>query len=60
MENLIIKRIRNSTYNETNVIYNSAGKELTRESNLNKRIRYGNKTYLYNGKKYNVLKWERI
>ena len=60
MESLIIKRIRNSTYNETNIVCDESGKEITRESNVNKRIRYGNKTYLYNGKKYNVLKWERI
>ena len=57
MENLIIKRQRFNTYHEVNIVCNSVGKEVTRESNVNKRIRYGNKTYLYNG---NVLKWERI
>ena len=60
MEQLIIKRIRNGTYNETNIVCTESGKEITRESNINKRIRYGNKTYLYKGKKYNVLKWERV
>ena len=60
MENLIIKRQRFNTYHEVNIVCNSVGEEITRESNVNKRIRYGNKTYLYNGKKYNVLKWERI
>lgn len=60
MQNLIIKRIRKSTYNEINVVCDSAGKEITRESNINKRIRYGNKTYIFKGKKYDVLKWERI
>ena len=60
MESLIIKRQRFNTYHEVNIVCNSAGKEITRESNVNKRIRYGNKTYLYNGKKCNVLKWERV
>ena len=60
MENLIIKRQRFNTYHEVNIVCNSVGKEITRESNVNKRIRYGAKTYLYNGKKYNVLKWERV
>ena len=44
------------TYKGT-IVCDESGKEITRESNVNKRIRYGNKTYLYNGKKYNVLKW---
>ena len=60
MESLIIKRQKFSTYHKVNIVCTESGKEITRESNLNKRIRYGTKTYLYNGKKYNVLKWERI
>ena len=60
MESLIIKRQKFSTYHEINIVCTESGKEITRESNIDKRIRYGNKTYLYNGKKYNVLKWERI
>ena len=57
MESLIIKRQRFNTYHEVNIVCNSEGKGITRESNLNKRIRYGNKTYFFNGKKYNVFKW---
>ena len=60
MEQLIIKRQKFNTYHEINIVCTESGKEITRESNVNKRIRYGAKTYLYNGKKYNVLKWERV
>ena len=60
MESLIIKRQKFSTYHEINIVCTESGEEITRESNINKRIRYGAKTYLYKGKKYSVLKWERI
>ena len=59
-QNVIIKRQKFCTYNETDIICTESGKEIARQQNLNIRNRYGAKEYKYNGQILTVLKWERI
>ena len=58
--NVIIKRQKFCTYNETDIICTEAGKEIARQQNLNVRNRYGAKEYKYNGQILTVKKWQRI
>ena len=58
--NVIIKRQKFCTYNETDIICTESGKEIARQQNLNVRNRYGAKKYKYNGQILTVKKWERI
>ena len=58
--NVIIKRQKFCTYNETDIICTESGKEIARQQNLNIRNRYGAKEYKYNGQILTVKKWQRI
>ena len=58
--NVIIKRQKFCTYNETDIICTESGKEIARQQNLNVRNRYGAKEYKYNGQILTVKKWQRI
>ena len=58
--NVIIKRQKFCTYNETDIICTESGKEIARQQNLNVRNRYGAKKYKYNGQELNVIKWQRL
>ena len=59
-QNVIIKRQKFCTYNETDIICAESGKEIARQQNLNVRNRYGAKKYKYNGQILTVKRWERI
>ncbi len=58
--NLIIKRQRFNAYHETNIICNDKGKELMRESNVAKSVKFGAKKIKYKGKDCTVIKWIRV
>ena len=59
-QNVIIKRQKFCTYNETDIICTESGKEIARQQNLNVRNRYGANKYKYNGQILTVKRWERI
>ena len=59
-QNVVIKRQKFNTYHEVDTIYNESGQEITRQSNLNVRNRYGAKEYKYNGKILTVIEWQRL
>ena len=59
-QNVIIKRQKFNTYHEQDTICDESGQEITRQSNLNVRNRYGAKEYKYNGKILNVIEWQRL
>ena len=59
-QNVIIKRQKFCTYNETDIICTELGKEIARQQNLNIRNRYGAKKYKYNGKILTVKRWIRL
>lgn len=56
---LIIKRYRGGSYNETDIICDKNGKELTRRQNLASRVKYGTNKIIYKGVTYKVT-WERF
>ena len=57
-KNVIVKRTKYNTYHEQDVLFKESGQEITKQTNLNKRNRWGSKEYNYNGKKVSVIRWE--
>ena len=57
-QNVIIKRTKCNTYHEQDVLFKESGQEITKQTNLNKRNRWGSKQYNYNGQKIKIIRWE--
>ena len=57
-KNVIVKRTKYNTYNEQDVLFKESGQEITKQTNLNNRNRWGSKQYNYNGQNVSVIRWE--